>query len=314
VRLQIAIPEEQVTAPVLNSALEAVTRLDHRLVTEGSAPTFLHGVERRGIRWKPEPPGAERFDHAKTVMHRGHGDCDDLAPWHAGSLRATGEDPQARAVAVRTSPSRWHALVKRGNGKLEDPSRTAGMQAPEGAAPAVTSPMFRGKGAQVVGDYGFQRRAAFACRPVPGPRGAVVGWEARCDVPWSGSDYALTALHRAPVAAQALVGAIMGGCIVGDSAGFISHEDHALFLALCAVLEGAPPEQIARELRATCPEAYTRLASMLPMLTKAFAQAKARVAGNLRLQIQHDGNGRPLMHRAPPLVAASPGRAAVVRF
>src|SRR5262245_53396081 len=119
-RVNVAIPEAHVTQPVLDAALEAVTRLNEQLIQSGH-PTFKQALP-TGIKWKPEPPGSEHFDHAGIVAHRGWGDCDDLAPWHAASLRVTGEDKGANAIVVPSGPNRWHAVVRRSNGAIDDPS------------------------------------------------------------------------------------------------------------------------------------------------------------------------------------------------
>src|SRR5262245_39874367 len=99
-RVNVAIPEAHVTRPVLDAALEATTRLNEQLLKEGVVPPFRKAVN--AVRWKPEPPGDEHFDHAAVVLGRGWGDCDDLAPWHAASLRATGEDPGAKAFVKKS--------------------------------------------------------------------------------------------------------------------------------------------------------------------------------------------------------------------
>lgn len=127
-RLRIAIPEEHVTSQVLDAGLETLTRLDERLLKSGHAPPFTDAIKgRNGVRWKPEPPGEEHFDHAAMVHGRKWGDCDDLAPWKAAELRVTGEDPGATAVVKKSGPRRWHAIVKRSDGSFEDPSKDAGM-------------------------------------------------------------------------------------------------------------------------------------------------------------------------------------------
>jgi len=104
-RIQLAIPEKHVTAPVLNGALEAVTRLNESLLKAGDTPTDLELIKAGAI-WKPEPPGDEHFDHGKEIASRGWGDCDDWAPLRAARLRATGEDPGARAVVRKSGPQR----------------------------------------------------------------------------------------------------------------------------------------------------------------------------------------------------------------
>mgnify|MGYP001566199856 CR=1 FL=1 len=61
---------------------------------------------------------------AHTVLRRGRAACGPLAAYRAAELQRHGEN--ARAVVV-PSPSgiagRWHAVVRRGNGSIEDPSR-----------------------------------------------------------------------------------------------------------------------------------------------------------------------------------------------
>ena len=224
-RINVAIPEAHVEAPVLNAALESVTRLNEQMMANGEVPTIDKGIK-HGVRWKPEPPGDEHFDHAKTVMARKWGDCDDLAPWHAATLRHTGEDPDAKAIVYRSGEKRWHAVVQRSDGSIDDPSKRAGMGASVGIAGAAL-PLMSTANSSVVGAY--MVRPQIAIRPV---RGA---FQARADLPWnwkerldekpSAQDYAMTALHTAPLAATALTGAIDGICRLGVAAGF-ADPDH----------------------------------------------------------------------------------------
>jgi len=167
------------------------------------------------------------------VMKRRWGDCDDLAPCHAASLRASGEDPGATAIVKRSGPKTWHAVVKRSDGSIDDPSRRAGMGQPHEYHGAVVPIMPRPvsvSGAYIV-------RPNLALRPVPG------GVQARADMPWfhwdenskpNPTDYAMASLHRAPVTspsvtgeavAMALSGAIEGAVELGVAAGF-AHPDH----------------------------------------------------------------------------------------
>ena len=87
--VNIGIPESEITAPVLDAGLEAVTRLNTQLIKSGKVPDFAAQI-RGGLKWKPEPPGQESFDHAGILAKRGNGDCDDIAPLHVASLRASG--------------------------------------------------------------------------------------------------------------------------------------------------------------------------------------------------------------------------------
>jgi hypothetical protein len=245
-RINVAVPEAHVDAPVLDAALEATTRLNESLLARKEVPTFEKGLH-HGIKWKPEPPGAEHFDHAGTVLRRKWGDCDDLAPWHAASLRHTGEDENARAVARRSGPNRWHAVVQRSDGSIDDPSKRAGMGQPQGIRPATLPLMYAPSSSVVGGTYIV--RPQIAVRPV---RGAV---QARADLPWywrehlddkpTPTDYAMTALHTAPTAATALTGAIDGVCELGMCAGIASAEHLDRLGAISDLIDGVPFNVVA---------------------------------------------------------------------
>lgn len=250
-RVQVAIPEAHVKAPVLDAALEATTRLNESLLQSGSVPTFKKAVGR--IRWKPEPPGEECFDHAGIVMQRRVGDCDDLATWHAASLRHTGEDPGARAIVKRSGPKMWHAVVQRSNGTVDDPSLAAGMP-PRGAGVhgAVVPVMFRPEAGSVNGTY--VSRPQLAMRPLRNRQGEVEAWQARADLPWhhefdtpSPTDIAMVSLHRTPVSSQALVGACRGAVRLAEASGFADEHDIDRVSAIADCCEGASWEELAEE-------------------------------------------------------------------
>lgn len=237
-RLNIAIPEAQVAAPILDAALEATTRLDESLIRDGIVPTFRSGGLPAGVVWRPEPPGAEHFDHAARVLTRGWGDCDDLAPWHAASLRATHEDPGATAIVRPSGPSRWHAVVQRSDGSIDDPSREAGMGQHSGVHGAVLPLMHESapdgvNGALVV-------RPSVALRPVYG------GWQARADMPLQTmtdaglvpTDYQLVTLRSAQTPHAALRGALDGALYVADRTGTASLDDLERMSAFSSHLHG----------------------------------------------------------------------------
>jgi hypothetical protein len=250
-RINVAVPEAHVTKPVLDAALESVTRLNEAMISKGDVPDFEHGL-RVGVKWKPEPPGQEHFDHAGKVIARKWGDCDDLAPWHAASLRTSGKDPEARAVARRSGPHRWHAVVQRSDGSIDDPSKAAGMGSHVGIIGGVLPlmpQMFNGGGVvgSTVGAYIV--KPAIAMRPVYG------GFQARADLPWNWrehlydketpSDYAMTALHTAPVAASALTGAIDGIVELGHAAGFADEHDMHRLSAIADLCAGCSVQDVA---------------------------------------------------------------------
>jgi hypothetical protein len=59
------------------------------------------------------------------VRARGRGDCEDLATWRAAELRRQGERG-ARAIAVPSGVG-FHIVVRRADGRIEDPSKRLGM-------------------------------------------------------------------------------------------------------------------------------------------------------------------------------------------
>lgn len=233
-RVNIAIPEPNVEKPVLDAALEAVTRLDEQLIREG-APLLKDVVHQ--LRWKPEPPGQEHFDHAGIVLKRGHGDCDDLAPYHAASLRHSGVDPGARAVVKKVGEKRWHAIVERSNGKIEDPSLAAGMPGPKGTRAAAQPSMALLSGVNGYGD--FVELPQLAMRPRFGRDSRLLGWEARADLPWQGADVAFASMHGAEEPESAVVGALRGAVGLVRVAGLVSGDVLGRAQALVDVLEGS---------------------------------------------------------------------------
>lgn len=235
-RLQIAIPESHVKAPVLNAALEATTALNESLLESGEIPTDEQLIA-KGARWQPEPPGQEHFDHGGIIAERGNGDCDDWAPLRAARLRVTGEDPGAKAVVRKTGEKRWHATVIRSDGTEDDPSLDAGMPGRGRGARAATVSRLPGAVAVhgIDGEVGsFIDMPQLALRPVSDRDGQLESWQARADLPWhaappgdSAADIAMVTLHRSPVSSQAIVGAARGAFRMG-------------------LINGADPEQLKR--------------------------------------------------------------------
>lgn len=79
-----------------------------------------------GVRYAREPAGRERWQLPSETRALGRGDCEDLAVWRVAELRATGE--KAKLLLRRSGNRLWHALVRRGNGSIEDPSKKLGMR------------------------------------------------------------------------------------------------------------------------------------------------------------------------------------------
>lgn len=85
---------------------------------------------RSGVRYQNEPDdGLEEFACIPIVISRGWGDCDDLAPWRCAELRNAGEKAKIRIQWKRQGSGRklFHIVVRREDGRIEDPSRILGM-------------------------------------------------------------------------------------------------------------------------------------------------------------------------------------------
>lgn len=168
-RIRLTLPKEHVDEDTLGRALEASTAVAQKQLQTGTIPPLEDAIEQGLVKWKPEPAsqGFEGFDLPKDVLARGWGDCDDLAAWWAAELRESGADPDAMPIVYQSGKNRWHAIVQRGNGDLDDPSQWAGMGKPGSPLP-VTDPMHRDQGG--FSTVGFKRL----------PSGAA---KARWDVP-----------------------------------------------------------------------------------------------------------------------------------
>ena len=156
--------------------------------------------------------GEESFDNAQEVWRRGWGDCDDLAPYHAASLRVTGVDPGAAAKVIRTGPNTWHALVQRSNGDMDDPSAWAGCRYPTARSLPSRDPSMED---------------ASGLSPLLHRIGA---WYARANMPWRGTPWAVSGIAAACSPEDAIEQAIAGVCVVGVVNGIADPADcHALY-------------------------------------------------------------------------------------
>lgn len=113
------------SAAFYDAALSGLQSLDEEILREGLAPASLYDT---GARYKTEP--RETWRHAMDVAREGWGDCEDLAAYRAAELNVSGEDPGARVMTYKTGPKRYHAVVERSGGVIEDPSANLGMKIP----------------------------------------------------------------------------------------------------------------------------------------------------------------------------------------
>jgi len=182
-RIQVTIPGEP-NEETLGIALEAATRLAQHDIASGSIPPIEDAI-RGGITWQEEPPGEESFDKPSTVLERGWGDCDDLAPWLAAEMRETDFDAGASAIAIPSGHNTWHAIVEGSDGKVYDPSVWAGMSHTVGGgfagvgACACCRPLNPGKPALAIG----KRSVRVDVPGLQATRGCIIGvsHQATCD-------------------------------------------------------------------------------------------------------------------------------------
>jgi hypothetical protein len=155
------------------AALEGLTRIDERQLRAGDFPPLYDS----GVRYKREPRDVWR--HAVDVFSSGWGDCEDLSAIRAAQLRLSGEDPDAHVTVYQSGPTRYHAIVGRGDGTYEDPSKILGMtrNSPQGDLEGDTDMNDAQADKQARRRIARQcARAALASRRVPlGRSGAFVG-------------------------------------------------------------------------------------------------------------------------------------------
>jgi hypothetical protein len=267
----------------IDAALEATTAAQVPLLARGVVPDIRSAINAGKVKWKPEPPGDEHFDDARTVLVRGWGDCDDLAPWHAAGLRATGEDPGARAFVYQSGPRRWHAVVSRSDGSVDDPSAWAGMRRRGdvvGAGAPAWPPMWDGK-------------LGLAAYPFQG------GWAGRVDVPDGVWPISWTALSTGPTPAHAVVGAIRGAANVAMCAGVPRELDVMRLCGLDSVLCGQEMDVVGDILG----EDYV---GFLPAILPAAGALLGPAMGALGNIIPGMG-GRPAAAPAAPVAAPAGG-------
>ena len=112
---------------IYEAALEGLSRVNEAIYRQNPSLPEIHSA---GVRYRREV--GEAWRHVDDVVGEGWGDCEDLAAARVGWLRAKRIDRKARVKVVRTGPKMTHAIVERGNGTTEDPSRDLGMGTPGG--------------------------------------------------------------------------------------------------------------------------------------------------------------------------------------
>jgi hypothetical protein len=110
----------------IKPVLEALVEINRLYLRTHHVPELY----RARVRYRPEPDDGtpEEFAAIPKILSRGWGDCDDLAPWRVAELQEAGEPARIRITWRRPRGRRlYHVLVRRGDGRIEDPSRLLGM-------------------------------------------------------------------------------------------------------------------------------------------------------------------------------------------
>ncbi|MDE3097021.1 MAG: hypothetical protein KGK07_13615 [Chloroflexota bacterium] len=300
-RIRVAVPDEHVTPDVIDPVLEAVTRVNEHLIASGQTPTATELVKLGAI-WRPENMGDEHFDHGKSIAERGWGDCDDWAPLKAAELRATGEDPDAVARVVPSGPNTFHAIVHSHGRDLlgpEDISVQAGMKGRMAEHTSVSGVcdgidvwacdphdgrIYQGQLAPSVGPLSIHCGPGMAVRgcTIHGPAGPVHLFEARVDMPISGSRLvhvrsynrhrprrvhgamlpaALSVTHMAPTVHDAINGALVGAILAHQSDHPVDVDRYKL-MALQGAMSGLSPGDVRARLAQAIHEDLHEAAAM----------------------------------------------------
>lgn len=280
-RIRYAIPDGAVSAPVLNAALETSTRANEALLGRGQMPLATEAIRAGRVQWRPERfNDGEHFDLGHQVHVRGWGDCDDLAPWLAAELRATGRDEGARAVAKRSGPKRWHAVVRQSDGRILDPSVWAGMREyKRGIRGAVDRTM-------------HNRGGAFGLRKWKGM------FASRADLPNVSGEFWVSGLAVNPDPFEAVNGSIGAALMCGENAEILDPETMARAYAFREMIRGVDPDDIADEL-----EGAGHDVGFLP-IAAALAPTAMNLASGLVSKVMPGGGGGGA--KPPPAAPAAP--------
>ncbi len=152
-------------ADAFEAALEGLTRVNEGLMQRESIPPLYEA----GVRYRDEPRDVWR--HALDVSGEKWGDCEDLAAYRAAELRVSGEDPEAHVTTYQSGPNRYHAVVARSGGLIEDPSRVLGMG-------QKMNQRHRNRSANIVGDDPSpgENALTFEIVTIPGGWGRRAGY------------------------------------------------------------------------------------------------------------------------------------------
>lgn len=108
--------------------LEAMTLINESYLRANPRTPLLY---QSGVRYSQECRD-EQWQDIPVTLKRGYADCEDLATYRVAELRVRFGERRAKVfLKHHYSPLRdhytYHVMVRRANGKIEDPSRRLGM-------------------------------------------------------------------------------------------------------------------------------------------------------------------------------------------
>ena len=83
-----------------------------------------------GVSYAEDEEGHEGWTDIPETLARGVGDCKDLVAWRLGELRVRAGETALPLVSFARVGHRvkFHVVVRRSDGRIEDPSRELGMR------------------------------------------------------------------------------------------------------------------------------------------------------------------------------------------
>ena len=116
-RLRMTIP-----LPAMAAAVEGLVRVNIVLLQELMRhPRQPPRLYQSGVRYRH--PGKEQWYTIAELYDRREGDCKDLAAARAAELRFYEDEHATPVVYLTRRARRYHAVVRRADGTIEDPSK-----------------------------------------------------------------------------------------------------------------------------------------------------------------------------------------------
>lgn len=117
IRIEMTVPR-----PAMEAAVEGLAAINYsilRCLLDGGVQVPL--LYEAGIRYRQ--PGKLRWHTLADVYDLRRGDCKDLVAVRLAELRHYDSEPATAYVYETRRRGSWHAVVRRADGSIEDPSR-----------------------------------------------------------------------------------------------------------------------------------------------------------------------------------------------